>query len=606
VKIQTIVAKYIMSGLRILPVYLGIVPAHDGYHHDPSACLVDDGEILAFVEEERMIRKKHARGTFPINAIDECLSIADVDLTDISKIGLSRNYDDRRKGLFRLSKRAIKSNIGIAEKMYDALILPIKQTAVMTNGALLSLTENRLVQHFSVAEDDIPPIICLNHQFTHAASAFYPSGFDEALVVSIDNYGGHLSGSVYAGTEGKLEELESFLRFNSIGRFYSDITAFLGFRRSNGEGKVMGLAPYGKKNEDIERVIQSYVNIRNGAYDTEALTFRKMGDAVDKLEADLGINARYWLDDITQDHKDVAFHAQEVLEEAVASLVSHYISDLDTGNVCLAGGVALNCKMNKRIREIPDVNDIFVQPAANDAGGSLGAAVALAKDAGTDIRELKHVNLGREFSNPEIHETLQNLKLPFNEIQEVPETVASLISEGKIVGWFQGRMEAGPRALGNRSILADPRSIESRDNVNKHVKHREGWRPFAPSMLLEEADRYLIGSVSKAAHFMTDTYDTTPEARENIPAVLHPRDKTTRPQIVTRSQNELYFKLLKRLKDKTGIGVVLNTSFNDNGEPIVRTPDEAIRNFYSMGLDVLVINNLMLQKPQQNSDHLIV
>lgn len=582
-------------------MHLGIVPSHDGQHHDPSACLVDEEDILAFVEEERMIREKHAEGEFPINAIEECLCIADADLEDVEAIGLSRNYDNRRKVLGRLAKRPLRSDIGIAEKLWDAVILPIRQTATMTNGSLRSLVSNRLAEHFSAAKDDIPPVSCLNHQLTHAASAFYPSGFEKSLVVSLDNYGGHLSGAVYSGDEDGIEELESFLRFNSLGRFYGDITAFLGFQRSNGEGKVMGLAPYGKQNDHVERVIESYLDFEDGAYDTEPLTYRKMGDAIDKLEDDLGIDARYWRDEITQDHKDVAFHAQRALEEVTGELVSHYISEVDTGNVCLAGGVALNCKLNKRIRELSEVDDIFVQPAANDAGGSLGAAVALSRDDGKEIREMKHVYLGSEFTDEEIRVTLDRLKLSYDTVDNVPETVAKLISDSKIVGWFQGRMEGGPRALGNRSILADPRSIDSRDDVNKYVKHREKWRPFAPSMLREEAERYLEGSVSKAAYFMIDTYDTTSEAEDDIPAVLHPGDKTTRPQVVTRDRNERYYKLLQKLKEKTGVGVVLNTSFNDSGEPIVRTPREAVRNFYSMGMEALVIDDILLQKPQTES-----
>jgi carbamoyltransferase len=584
-------------------MYLGIVPSHDGQHHDPSACLIDGGEILAFVEEERMSRNKHAVGEFPINAIEECLHLGGADLTDIEEIGLSRNYDNRRKILGRLAKRAIRSDIGLAEKLWDTVMLPVKQTATMTNSSLRSVVINRLTEHFSVAKDDVPRISCLNHQLTHAASAFYPSGFDKGLVVSLDNYGGHLSGAVYTGNENGIEELESFLRFNSLGRFYGDITEFLGFQRSNGEGKVMGLAPYGEQNDHVKRVIESYINFEDEAYDTESLTFRKTGDAVSKLEADLGIDARYWRDEITQAHKDVAFHAQQALEDVTTELVSHYISEVDTGNVCLAGGVALNCKLNKQIRNLPEVNDIFVQPAANDAGGSLGAAIALSRDDGNEIQEMKHVYLGSEFNEEEIRDTLERLKLSYSTIDDVPKTIADLLSNGEIVGWFQGRMESGPRALGNRSILADPRSIDSRDNVNKYVKHREEWRPFAPSMLYEEAERYLKGSVSKAAYFMIDTYETTPKAVDDIPAALHPRDNTTRPQVVTRERNERYYELLQELKEKTGIGVVLNTSFNDSGEPIVRTPREAVRDFYSMGMDALVIEDILIRKSQSETNH---
>jgi carbamoyltransferase len=204
--------------------------------------------------------------------------------------------------------------------------------------------------------------------------------------------------------------------------------------------------------------------------------------------------------------------------------------------------------------------------------------------------------LGSEYTTDEIVETVETLKVPYERVDTVPETVAELLSEGAIVGWYQGRMEGGPRALGNRSILADPRTIESRDNVNKYVKHREEWRPFAPSMLPEEAERFLEGNISKASYFMIDTYETTAEGEAEIPAVLHPSDATTRPQIVTEDRNRRYYELLQAFKSKTGVGAVLNTSFNDSGEPIVRTPREAVRDFYSMGLDTLVMNNIILQK----------
>ena len=580
-------------------MYLGIVPSHNGRHHDPSACLVEGDEILAFVEEERMSRNKHAKGEFPINAIEECFRIASAEITDVEEIGLPRNYNNRRKILHRLSRRSLRSNsIGIGEKLWDSLLLPAKQTIKFNNKSLRSKVTNKLSNHFQVDESKIPPIQCINHQLTHAASAFYPSGFEDALVVSLDNYGGHLSGAIYYGDDTGLHEISSTLRFNSLGRFYGDFTEFLGFRRSNGEGKVMGLAPYGEINEEIRSTIKSYVNFddENGIYNTETLTYRKPSDAIKKLETDLGVSKRYWKDDIGQQHKDIAFHVQKVLEDVVTDLISYHIKNLDTTNVCLAGGVALNCKMNKQIRELSEVDNVFVQPAANDAGGSLGAALKLNKEEGNSINEMKNVYFGSEFSSNEITYTLDELKIHYQEVDNPTREAADILSEGGIVGWFQGSMEIGPRALGNRSILADPRSIESRDNVNKFVKHREEWRPFAPSMLIEDAKTYLEGDLSKAAYFMIDTYETTPEAKEEIPAVLHPSDGTTRPQIVTKNRNKKYYNLLNEFKERTGVGVLLNTSFNDSGEPIVRTPLEAIRDFYSMGLDALFLNNVNVHK----------
>jgi len=578
-------------------MFLGIVPSNNGRHHDPSACLVDDGEILAYVEEERITRDKHAHGEFPVNAVTECLEIAGADLTDVAAIGLSRNYDNRKKATGRLARRALRStHTPLVERLHDATILPLKQRVTMTNGTLRSLTRTKLARHLGTDADSVPPVQCLNHHRTHAASAFYPSGFDEALVVSLDNYGGHLSTVVYKGSGDELVSIKSFPRFNSFGRFYSDITDFLGFRRSNGEGKVMGLAPYGREDANIGRVIADYIEYGDGEYNTEALTYRETGDAVRKLERDLAVEQRYWREEIRQVHKDIAYHAQATVEAAVSDLVAHYLDRTGAENVCLAGGVALNCKMNKRIRELPGVSDMFVQPAANDAGGSIGAALALSVANGSTAAEMRHPYHGTRYTTAEIREELDSLKVSYEVLDDVEAKAASLIADGRLVGWFQGAMEGGPRALGNRSILADPRSVDSRDRVNRHVKHREEWRPFAPSMLRAEADRFLDGAISKAAYFMIDTYETTERAREEIPAVLHPEDETTRPQIVDADRNERYHGLLRELKAETGVGAVLNTSFNDSGEPIVRTPREAVRDFYSMGLDDLVIGDVLVQK----------
>ena len=255
-------------------MYLGIVPAHGGTHHDPSACLVADGHIIAFVEQERMSRKKHATGQFPVEAIEECLEIGDIYLSNVDSIGLSRNYDNRKKSFWRLARRGFRSSSSSTlERLFDSTVVPVKQAYAHTNGDLRSITTSRLGDHFDVDAEDIPPINFLNHHMTHAASAFYPSGFDEALVVSLDNYGGHLSGGIYFGRGDNIETKTTFKRFNSLGRFYGDFTEYLGFRRSNGEGKVMGLAPYGSHNEEVARVVSSYYSVADGQYDVEELTF---------------------------------------------------------------------------------------------------------------------------------------------------------------------------------------------------------------------------------------------------------------------------------------------------------------------------------------------
>ena len=306
---------------------------------------------------------------------------------------------------------------------------------------------------------------------------------------------------------------------------------------------------------------------------------------------------RYWRDDIEKHHKDVAFHVQRAVEDIVTKVVKHHLKQTSLSNVCLAGGVALNCKLNKHVRELSRVDGLFVQPAANDAGGSIGASCMLSVDRGDPIRQMDHTYFGSSFDDSDVIETVDELKLNCERVDDAPSRAAERVAEGELVGWFQGRMEGGPRALGNRSILADPRSADSLDRVNEYVKHREAWRPFAPSLLPEAADRYLVGDISKAAHFMVDTYETTEAASEDIPAVLHPADQTTRPQVVLESTNPRYYQLIAAFEERTDIGVVLNTSFNDSGEPMVRTPWEAIRDFYAMGLDALFIQDVLLEKP---------
>jgi len=358
----------------------------------------------------------------------------------------------------------------------------------------------------------------------------------------------------------------------------------------------MGLAPYGEYDESVATVFDRYCSSGNGDYDIEPFTYRSYDDCIRKLERDLGFERRYWRDEITQEYKDVAYHAQSLLEDVVTDLVSHHVDACDLSKVCLAGGVALNCKMNKRVRELPRVEELFVQPVAHDGGGSLGASLELCQRQGFDADEMTHVYFGTEYGPDEIVDTLNEMKISYSRPDDVVEHTAEALAKGHLIAWYQGAMEAGPRALGNRSILADPREEQSLDNVNRFVKHREEWRPFAPSMLPSDAERYLVGAPSNAARFMVDTHEVTDVARKEIPAVLHPSDKTTRPQIVFEETNPRYHRLLESFKEATGVGVVLNTSFNDSGEPIVRTPREAVRDFYSMGLDQLVLGDFVLRK----------
>jgi len=294
----------------------------------------------------------------------------------------------------------------------------------------------------------------------------------------------------------------------------------------------------------------------------------------------------------TQFHKDFAYTAQSLLEETITSIVKHSLSELKTNNVGLAGGVALNCKANKEVMQMDCVDDIFIQPVANDAGLPLGAGWL--QKPPEKIEPMTSVYFGYDIQDDDVEEVLKENKIKYEQVTNIEEVTADSLADGNLVGWVQGKMEMGPRALGNRSILADPRTKASRDQINEYAKHREEWRPFAPSLLREAAEDYLVDAESSP--YMIKTFDTKAENRGDIKAVIHPGDNTTRPQTVTKEQNPQYYKLIKEFEKITGVPVLLNTSFNDHGEPIVRTPDEAIRDFYGMGLDLLVIGDYVIKK----------
>jgi len=355
----------------------------------------------------------------------------------------------------------------------------------------------------------------------------------------------------------------------------------------------MGLAPYGGKNREIETKLRDIIDT-SADYDVTEVTGygRSIRDSVDVLESTLGRDRKSKAVEFTDWEKDLAFTAQKLLEETVVNIVKRYAGQLSMSNVALAGGVALNCKMNKRVMESDAVEALFIQPIAHDGGLALGAGML--DWSPQDIEEMTHVYLGSSYETDEIISLLETNKIDYEQPEDLTGFVADKIAGDNLIGWFQGRMEMGPRALGNRSILADPRSEDSRDRVNKYVKHREIWRPFAPSMTAEAADRYLKNCSN--GPFMIKTFDTNGDTREEIQAVTHCGDNTTRPQIVTPEANPLYHELLTEFGERTGVSVLLNTSFNDHGEPIVRTPSEALKDFYGMGLDYLVLEDVVISK----------
>jgi carbamoyltransferase len=555
--------------------------------HDPSAALFVDGELRFAVEEERLCREKHAVGVFPERAIEACLEHAGISLESVERVVLP--YDPSLQ--FELLGHYLRDAVRAGRERPGAAVEHLGRTASKLFRARTRPTRavERLLTRIG---EPVPRIETREHHRCHAASAFHPSGFEEALVVTVDAKGEHDSTVVWHGTPDGLERVRTYQHPNSLGLFYAVVTEYLGYRMFNGEGKVMGLAPYGERDPEIEETLREYVDT-GVEYDVRPLTRRwGTGYGVRKLAELFERPPREQPGDFTDWEQNLARVTQELLEEILHDLISQYADEFETGNVALAGGVALNCKANQRLRESSAVENLFVQPVAHDAGLALGAGWL--EQSPADVPELTDVYLGPSHTTAEVETMLEANKLPYQRLTDPARTVAKLLADGALVGWVQGRLELGPRALGHRSILADPRTVDARHRINERVKHREGWRPFAPSIRADAVDRYLEGGTP--APFMIQTFETTPEMREEIRAVLHPADATTRPQTVTEEQNPRYYRLLSEFAELTGVPVLLNTSFNDNGEPIVTRPIEAVRDFYGTGLDALVIEDLLLDK----------
>ena len=554
--------------------------------HDPGAVLMRDGEICFGVEEERFTREKHAMNTFPHQAIEACLDSEEIGFSDLETVVIPWRPRSFPKLLPERYRRIWTGEGSILSKA--------KRTGWQSRGEIKPalLGKRAVKRELGKIDSPVPTVTYRNHHACHAASAFYPSGYEESLVVTMDGRGETDGTVVWRADETGLERLRTYPYTNSLGFFFGALTKFLGFHANNGEGKVMGLAPYGERNEEIERRLKRH--IETGVdYDLTAITAEGFEMGTQRLEAIFDRPRKSSTDSFSQWEKDLAYTAQSLLEEIVVDIVRTYCKRVGLSTVSLAGGVALNCKMNKQVMELDCVDDLFIQPVSHDAGSAVGGAMLSYQPR--DVEEMSTVYWGPSYSVDEIEHELMTNKLVASKPNDLEGYVASEIADGALVGWYQGNLEMGPRALGNRSILADPRTIDSLDRVNDFVKHREGWRPFAPSMLEEAVDTYLVNG--EPSPYMIKTFDSVPEKRDEIVAVLHPGDKTTRPQTVREEQNPRYYRLIREFENITDVPVLLNTSFNDHGEPIVTKPDEAVRDFFGMGLDLLVLEDVVLEKP---------
>jgi carbamoyltransferase len=547
--------------------------------HDSSACVVRDGELVFAVAEERISRAKHD-ARFPENAIRACLDFARVKAPELDEVCFG----------WQVAGAAFRHDL----KCYASGKMP----ATYANGLNSTLHfmsmwhqesgAKRFAQIFGTSKARVRFV---DHHLAHALSAYSYSGFADAAVVVMDGRGAWEATSIWHGRDGRLEHVLTIPFPDSVGYFYSEFTEYLGFQRNSDEWKVMGLAPYGKPGVDL----RAFIDAEAAPYKVHARNLVANGAAPFAEIVRLFGPRRVPESEIDERHKDVAFAVQDACEIAMMSVVKMAIEKTKSRNVCLAGGVALNSKANGKIVALGLVEKFFVQPAASDDGVALGAALApyLEGSGRLPMKEMRHAYLGPAFDDEAIENALRTYKLKYMHLNDVAATAAELLSNGKILGWFQGRMEFGPRALGSRSILADPRDPEMNAKVNNAVKFREWWRPFAPSMKKEAAGEYLESADDSP--FMILTAQVRPEKRAVIPSVTHV-DGSARPQTVEKEINPLYWRLIDEFGKRTGVPVIMNTSFNLRGEAIVHTPTDAIRTFFSSGMDALVIGSFLVEK----------
>lgn len=544
---------------------LGINPGSFHYNHDSSACLIKDGEIIAFASEERFDRIKHSFN-FPTNAITFCLNYAGISEDNVDYLAM--NWVP--KGLISSTFSSIGFHMFNLHNAFNRYVnLP----------SFISIVQavNKLKKRFPGKK-----IFKIPHHLAHAASAFRVSGFKKSNILAIDGRGEKDAMSFFVGNDNIIEKQwsKNFFDNFSIGLCYTLATNILGLGR-NGEGKTMGLAPYGKPILDFSDIIDY-----NGSVKSSIANYSKLWSRFIKFR-------RNPKDELTELHKNLAATLQKTLEDLIAKTVEEINNSSDIRTMCLGGGVALNCVTNGILLEKKLVKDIYVQPAASDDGGALGAALEAYALLGKESKtKMEHAYWGPEFSNEEIEQELKKTNQKFEFYNDIAGEAAELIAKGKTIGWFQGRMEIGPRALGNRSILADPRDLDMWKKVNA-VKGREVWRPLAPSMLEDAIDEYFENPYPSP--FMILSFTVKEDKVKEIPAVVHV-DNTTRPQTVTKKTNPLYYDLIKNFEETTSVPLILNTSFNEKSEPIVCTPTDAIKTFNKTNLDYLVIGNYVVSK----------
>ncbi|MEM7260670.1 MAG: carbamoyltransferase C-terminal domain-containing protein [Planctomycetota bacterium] len=562
--------------------------------HDPAAALVVDGEIVAAVEEERFSRNKHATRELPVHAARYCLETAGLSADDVDVIAFPWSPDSYRRDLGAYLSRTWQTRPSRALK---AIRNRKKERRFREENIAKTLDALGATRH--------PRIEWVDHHIAHIASSYWLSGWENSALLSIDGSGEFTTTFLGVGRGSEITELRRIYNPDSLGFFYSTITEYVGFRRDDGEFKTMGMSAYGDPSKfDVDWLLDR-VDDEKGA------SFRINDDHVwctrrDRWNSDFMFGpelVKKWGpprtgDGLTEPYMHIAAAAQQKLEDVVKSFLDTTLADaLDEceGRLCLAGGCALNVRMNRKILEHPKVDRIWVQPAAHDAGTPLGAAVEIARRLGDEILPMEQAYLGPEYTDDQVKEVLDRFAIAHRHYPDgaIVPAVAELLEQGEVVAWFQGRMEYGPRALGNRSILGNPFHPGTSDRINGEIKFREKWRPFCPSIATEEAAEIL--DTDHPSPYMTFSFIVNPDWRDRIPEAVHV-DGSARPQIVTEELNPRFYRLIRTFADKTGVPVLINTSLNRRGEPMVCSPEDALRTFFGSGIRFIAIGDRLIAK----------
>lgn len=600
-----------------------IILGLNAFGQNPSACLIREGSLVAFAQEDRFTRYKSSDGFFPSNAVKWCLNSQDLTLQDVDRIAFSwgcHKYPGRMMIKLMKTKLRLFGRTSSASEpsipRTNSLLPGFEYLSHYSPGNIRSNIRNHL--RIAGHKGQIPKIEFVEHHISHAYQSYYQSPFQDAIVLVMDGSGEENCVSGFSVRDGTFRKVMGYDIPQSLGWFYGGFTAYLGFRADQGEGKLMGMAAYGESNKGenpwLER-LDKILRVTENGFEVDPLYFKfganefhprftdHLVKYITSFNSDLvpiGLNS--WQDKTelafktypANEYVNLAYAVQTRLEEVITSMVKHLVKDTNITNICLAGGVSMNCKAMSSVLENTGIENIFVHPAASDDGACIGAGLYIAKSFGENVHNtLRHVQLGPSFDNDEIEQVLKSCNLSYSKPDDICAKAAELLSQEKILAWFHGGLEMGARALGGRSIIACPGNLTMKDRINSTVKYREAWRPYCPSMTSESKGNYLHHAIETP--FMTVARNATTELYTHAPATIHV-DGTSRPQTVERAVLPKWHNLLECMKAYSGHPLLLNTSFNIRGEPIVCSPLDAIRCFYSTGLDALIVEDLLLIK----------